>query len=260
MSIIKNLDLEYISSKINDSKRIIILEEIDSTNNYIKQLYQSDYNNEMIVIAESQTSGRGRLGRNFLSNKDSGIYMSYLIKPRLTLTDAAKITVLSCVAICVAIEKLTSVIPQIKWVNDIYINNKKVCGILTEAKTVKDKQIPEYIVIGVGINCYKQNFGIDLENIATSIEDETNKVISRNDLIAEIINNIDSYIKNDIDVIDEYIKHSFIIGKMVEIKQFDKSFMAKVLGITSDAKLLVESLSGEVLELSTGEISRVVIK
>ena len=181
---IKILDKEYIENKI--SMKVEIFDEIDSTNNYLKKLAKDKFQNNILVIANYQTNGRGRLGRTFISDKSNGIYMSLLVRPNISINDAKKITCLTAVSINNAINELTGLNSKIKWVNDIYINNKKVCGILTEAQTSIEEGIIDYVVIGIGINVYKREFDESIKNIATSLEDE-GAIISRNELIIQII-------------------------------------------------------------------------
>lgn len=262
----KQLDKTTILSKLNDTKEIIILDEITSTNTFAKEFAKENFD-EAIIIANSQTNGRGRLGRTFVSNKGTGIYISYLIRPKINLEDCKLITPLVCVAICKAIEEALlkenfKLDTKIKWVNDIYINFKKVCGILVETSTIKNNLDPEYLIIGIGLNCYEQKFPKELRNIVTTIEDESKKIISRNDLIAIIINNIDYYLNNFDQKIymQEYINRSFIIGKKVEIKQGEKSYLAKVKSILMDGSINIEKEDKTIINISTGEITRMVIK
>lgn len=258
------LNEREILQNLNNEKELIILDNTPSTNLFAKEI-ANKYEKDVVVVAEKQTAGRGRLGRTFVSNEGSGIYMSYLIKPNISLEDCKLITPLVCVATCNAIEKCLlekkiHLDTKIKWVNDIYINNKKVCGILVEAMSINNK--PNHLIIGIGINCYKQSFPIDIENIVTTIEDETNIKISRNKLISYIINNIDYYLNNlnNKEYMKEYINRSFIIGKEVEVKLSNESFLAKVLNILDDGSLLIEKENNEIINLSTGEITRLVIK
>mgnify|MGYP003310222851 CR=1 FL=1 len=118
----KILDKKYIENNI--SKKVEIFDEIDSTNNYLKNLAKDKSQNNIVVVANYQTNGRGRLGRTFISDKSNGIYMSLLVRPNISINDAKKITCLTAVSINNAINELTGLNSKIKWVNDIYINNK----------------------------------------------------------------------------------------------------------------------------------------
>ena len=244
---IKVLDEEYIKSHLTNQRNVQVLDSVDSTNTYLKKMKRNEKMEEMVVIANAQTAGRGRLGRSFTSNNASGIYMSILLEPTFSLEQAKKLTCLAAVATSSAIDQLANVETKIKWVNDIYLNSKKISGILTEAATSIEQGSLEYAIIGIGINMYHQEFNEDIRKIATSIEDETNQIISRNDLIIAIINQI-----------DKYIKKSFIIGKYVELYKNNQLFKAKVLSITKNGELQV-IINNEVQIVSSGEITRMVI-
>ena len=256
----KVLDEEYIKSHLTNQRNVQVLDSVDSTNNYLKKMKKNEKMEEMVVIANAQTAGRGRLGRSFTSNNASGIYMSILLEPTFSLEQAKKLTCLAAVATSSAIDQLANVETKIKWVNDIYLNSKKISGILTEAATSIEQGSLEYAIIGIGINMYHQEFNEDIRKIATSIEDETNQIISRNDLIIAIINQIDKYIQHMDDQIymDEYIKKSFIIGKYVELYKNNQLFKAKVLSITKNGELQV-IINNEVQIVSSGEITTMVI-
>ena len=258
------LNQKEILTNINSKIEVIVLDNTVSTNLFAKEI-TSKYDHDVVIVANKQTSGRGRLGRTFVSNESSGIYMSYLIKPDILLEDCKLITPLVCVATCKAIEKCLleenyKLDTKIKWVNDIYIKQKKVCGILVEAITYNNK--PSSLIIGIGINCYKQQFPSELENIVTTIEDETNIKLSRNKLIGYIVNNIDNYLNDFSNKIymKEYVDRSFIIGKVVEFKLFNETFLAKVLNILEDGSIQVEKDNKEVINIFSGEITRLVIK
>lgn len=254
----KILNKKYIENNI--SKKVVIFDEIDSTNNYLKNLAKDKSQNNILVVANYQTNGRGRLGRTFISDKSNGIYMSLLVRPNISINDAKKITCLTAVSINNAINELTGLNSKIKWVNDIYINNKKVCGILTEAQTSIEEGIIDYVVIGIGINVYKREFDESIRNIATSLEDE-GAIISRNDLIIKIVNNIDNYLNdftNDI-YMKEYQNSSCIVGKEVELNIRGDKFKATVLKINDEGELVVRTLDNEELTVYSGEITMLVL-
>ena len=234
---------------------IIVMDEVDSTNLELKRLAQGGANDGTVVIAEHQTSGRGRLGRSFFSPAGSGIYMSVLIKPSFEEEKAVLVTTAVSVAVCRAIERVSGKNPLIKWVNDLYLNNKKICGILTEAiRDAKSGRI-EYIVIGIGINCAETDFPDDIKNIAGSIC-EREECFSRNELIAEIIKeiNILGDFADNKDFIDEYRRRSLVIGKEIRIlgKTEEK---ATAIDIDENGGLVVKLSNGETKILSSGEIS-----
>ena len=148
------------------------LEEIDSTNRYVKQLGAAGAPEGRVVIANRQSAGRGRLGRSFFSPGEKGIYMSVLLRPEIELERAVLITSMAAVAVARAIERVSDIPAKIKWVNDIFLNRKKVCGILTESGINAETGKLEYAVLGIGVNVGSMEFPEELKGIATSVSNE----------------------------------------------------------------------------------------
>ena len=150
---------------------ITVYKTIESTNSEAKLLAVQNAEHGTIVVSEEQTKGRGRFGRDFFSPSDSGIYMSIILKPKLNMENAVLITTAAAVAICDAIEKFTNKVSRIKWVNDIFIGDRKVCGILTEAVTNFESGMMESVIVGIGINVKTKNedFPLELQDTAGSI-------------------------------------------------------------------------------------------
>ena len=231
-----------------------VLSCVDSTNSYAKEIL-ADSTEGDCIFALSQTGGRGRMGRSFFSY-EGGIYMSLILKPNLTAESSLFITTAAAVAVSRAIEKLFGKKTQIKWVNDIYIEDKKVCGILTEGVIGEGGKLSG-AVLGIGINLGAPKvFPEEISAIADSVlEVEDNfelkaKLIS---LIAsrffEIYNNPQSK-----DYMKEYRRRSYLDGKTVKFVRNGEPYTANVLGVTDDAglKILVD---GEEKILSAGEVS-----
>ena len=233
-----------------------ILNEIDSTNNYAKELAVSGIRENTVVIAEKQTCGKGRLGRTFFSPEGNGLYMSVLCRPDIDVSESPLITSYTAVAVAKAIEKLCGHGTNIKWVNDIYMNGKKICGILTEAGFDFEGGTVDYAVIGIGVNVLGKEFPDEIKNIATSVEFETGKRMSRNELAAEILNNlsgISENIKNK-DYLDEYRKRSNVIGKKITVTCGKEKFVAEAICIDDNAELVVRNENG-IRILNSGEVS-----
>ena len=224
-------------------------EEIESTNDFAKEKAKSETNN-FLVTADYQTKGRGRKGRQFVSNKNSGLYLSVAVKLDIVPEKITNVTTYTAVCTARAIEKFTCLKAEIKWVNDIYVNGKKLCGILTEG-VFKNGQI-DFIIIGIGINILKQNFPDEIKNIATSIEDECGLKLKTEDLINAILNELGDY-KMD-NYMEEYKNRSFIIGKEVTVLAPDKSYPAVAIDIDDDGHLVVDC-DGEIKVLSSGDVS-----
>ena len=268
-----------------------IFKEIDSTNTYAKKLLSQTGNlrlpdgtlteagkkyHNSIICAESQTAGRGRFGRSFISPAKTGVYLSIIYAPQGGIKDPAKITAFSAVAVCRAVKELYGIECQIKWINDIYLNGKKICGILTEGFTDFETGTIESAIIGIGINIrdnpvFEQN---NVSQIAGSIESVIQKntsvipvldtgishKITRCKLAAYIYANVLKILKEAPEtIISEYKKASFLIGKTISVHPIigdDKStYTAKAIDIDQNASLIVELPDGTTKALSSGEVS-----
>lgn len=236
---------------------ITVYKTINSTNTEAKLMIMNNAVHGTVIISEEQLSGRGRMGRDFYSPSESGIYMSIILKPNLNTNDSVLITTAAAVAVSLAIEKITGIVTKIKWVNDIYLNDKKVCGILTEAVTDMESGTINSVVVGIGLNVKTEAFPMDIENRAGSIlKTEENKSI-RNQLSAEIINNILS-ILNDISnrkFIEIYKERSMIIGERVKYCKNNQWFEGYAQDIDSNGGLIVFHDDGHKEILNSGEIT-----
>ncbi len=235
---------------------ITVLKTVDSTNNYAKKLAQNGSPQGTVVIAEEQTAGKGRLGRCFYSPDSGGIYMSVILRPKLPLDKSLLITTSTAVAVSRAIDAVAGVKTEIKWVNDIFLLGKKLCGILCEASMDMETRSLEYAVCGIGINVSQSEFPDNLSDIATSVF-LSGKKVSRSALIAQILNNI-SMLYNSIDsgdFLNEYKSRSFILGKDIYVIKGDSKTEAKAIDIDDNAMLIVEYKDGKKETLNSGEVS-----
>ena len=239
--------------KFLDDKNIEIevIPETTSTNTLIRE--RSDKGEGYAIIANSQTNGRGRQGHSFYSPKDTGIYMSVLLHPNDTDTD--KITTIAAVAACDAISRVTGLDTQIKWVNDIYINGKKVAGILTEAVFKPDNSL-DCVILGIGINAYvpKCGFPDEIRDIAGAVYEIQTKN-GKNILAAEFINRFMYYYKNSTDYVKLYRRRCFVIGKEISVISPDGTRDAVASDIDDKCRLIVQYPDGSTAKLSSGEIS-----
>ena len=242
-----------IKKILNKKINLITYDEIDSTNNDCKEQGNLGDINKL-VISDYQTNGKGRLGRTFISEKGKGIYMSLLIKPSIALSDVSKITCVVGTSISKVLEKEIDRYVDIKWVNDIYLNNKKICGILTESSIINNEI--KYIVIGIGINLYHQVFPKDI--VASSIEDETGLILDRELLVASIINQILEDIENinDKSFVEFFRKRLYLKNKFVELNIRNELFEGFILDISDDFELVVEIDKNKKL-VNSGEIIKV---
>ncbi len=249
----ENLLKNFLNEKLN----ITIFQELDSTNNYAKQLGSKGIKENTLIIAESQTKGRGRMGRSFYSPNSTGLYFSLLLFPEFSAEKSLFLTVMASVAVAETIMEYNKNDVKIKWVNDIYIDGKKACGILTEGKVNSEKNL-DYAVVGIGINLIapENDFPSDIKDIASSVFQESIAENIKEEFLAKVINKFfDMYNGNDKDYIKRYKEYSYLIGKDINIISGTITRPATVLDITDECHLLVKNENGEIEEISSGDVS-----
>lgn len=213
---------------------------------------------EAVLIANEQTNGRGRYGRDFFSPEGTGIYMSLLLKPRgCSARQAVRFTTMAAVAMCEAIEEVSDEKAQIKWVNDIFVRGRKVCGILTEGSFDMESGALDYAVLGVGVNVYLpvDGFPEELAGIAGSLFDGTRDDM-KNRLAAAFLNHFIAYYygQGQADYTLKYRERSLAMGRQVTVISGEQKRNAFVYGIDEECRLLVRYEDGETERLSYGEI------
>jgi len=227
---------------------------IDSTNTYLKSV--ADKRSEgHIVIAGEQSAGRGRLGRSFFSPPGSGVYMSILLKPTLDPDKAVYITAAAAVAVAEAIEETANKDARIKWVNDIYIDGKKICGILTEAVFDRDKM--KHAVLGVGINIRAPEGGFpdEIKDIAGSVFDSADEDAMRS-LICAFVKRFFAYYKaiDEREYLSTYRKKMLYLGERINVISPTETYAATLISVNDDFSLNVMTDNGE-KRVFSGEIS-----
>ena len=240
--------------------RLHVFESVTSTNDLAKDLTPED--SAEIVIADSQTRGRGRLGRSFSSPSGTGLYMSVCIKPDFDLNKSLFVTMAAAVAVCRAIEKTAGKRPRIKWVNDLFLEGRKICGILTEAQTSFESGQIDKLIIGIGVNCFPGSFPEDVSEIAGPISDDP-MAFSRSALATEIINELMTLLQSFTDrkFLTEYRRTCFILGKNIRICNIGdgRGILARAIDIDRDGGLVVEYMEGphmrEIMTITSGEVS-----
>ena len=229
---------------------------LTSTNDTAKELGINGAKENTVIIAKSQTAGRGRLGRSFFSPESSGIYMSILLRPTMSTEEITLITPAAAVAVHEAIKEICGTNTSIKWVNDIYKNDKKICGILCESTFQSDGF---FSVLGIGINLYspENNFPDEIKNIAGAVYETPPEYEIREKLIAKIIDNFNFYYKNltKKKFMSIYRAKSNLIGKTVSFSKEGKEINAIVLDIDDSAHLIVKTNENKTLSLFAGEVS-----
>ena len=233
--------------------------EIDSTNRYLKELAATGAPEGTVIIANRQTAGRGRLGRSFFSPEDKGIYMSILLRPELELQRSVLITSMAAVAVAGAIEAVSGTTAQIKWVNDIFVNKKKTCGILTEAGIDAQKGTLEYAVLGIGVNVGTMEFPEELKEIATSVSNECGFEVEKEVLIEEILKQLEQWYPTlwTGEFLEESKQRSILLGKeilVVDTHTEGGSYTAMAVDMDELGHLIIERNGGREI-LNSGEVS-----
>ena len=257
MSVVIILDKRILEQYLDQKLNITIFDELDSTNNYLKKIGSKGEKENQLVIALSQTCGRGRMGRSFYSPNGTGIYFSLLLHPEFSAEKSLFLTVMAAVSVAETVMNYNKNDVKIKWVNDIYIDSKKVCGILTEGAINSDKSL-DYAVVGIGINVVvpENGFPEDIKNIATSIFQGNTEENIKEKIVAEVVNRFfKMYNGVDTDFVKRYKEYSYLTGKEINIISGETTRPATVIGITDDCHLLVKNESGELEEISSGDVS-----
>ena len=257
MSAVIILDKKILEQYLNQKLNIRIFDELDSTNNYLKKLGSQGEKENQLVIALSQTGGRGRMGRSFYSPNGTGIYFSLLLHPEFSAEKSLFLTVMAAISVAETVMKYNSNDVKIKWVNDIYIDGKKVCGILTEGAINANKML-DYAVVGIGINVVapENGFPDDIKDIATAIFPGNTEENVKEKIVADVVNIFfDMYNGIGTDFVKRYKEYSYLTGKGINIISGENIRPATVIDITDDCHLLVKNEKGEIEEISSGDVS-----
>ena len=235
--------------------KIFRYEITDSTNTRARE-YAREYgiDEPAVFIADGQTQGRGRKGRNFDSARGAGLYISFLFRPQEDAGDAVFITVKAAVATLRAIKSTFGLSVGIKWVNDIFISDKKLAGILAEGEFDRDGRLA-YAVCGIGVNLLSREFPTELSDKVTTVEDNIAKKPDREAFAKALIREFFAQ-RDNAEIMDEYRRHSVILGKRVEVTRLSgESFFALAEEITDTGALVVLREGGVREELISAEVS-----
>lgn len=256
--ILSSMELESIQKTAWVGKELYYMKTTDSTNTRAKKLAEEGAGHGTLVIADEQTEGRGRRGRTWESEKDTAIYMSVLLKPEIRPENASMLTLVAALAVAGGIERETGLNCQIKWPNDIVVNGKKVCGILTEMSTQID--YINYIVIGIGINVQNESFSKEISETATSLYIESGKKQNRAAIIEAVWENFETYygvyLENEDmrGLVPEYNSKLANMKRQVRVLDPKEPFEGKAMGITPRGELIVDTWEARKL-VSSGEVS-----
>lgn len=261
VSAANNLSESQIKSLLNQNtvEHLEVLREVDSTNDYAKAIANSTNVENYCVVSEYQTKGKGRKGRSFHSPSKQGVYLSLILKPKFELEEAQMTTIIAALACVDALQSQFGLRTDIKWLNDIYMSNKKLAGILTEGEVILESHAYKYLVVGIGINIFADpQLPNDLKNIYTSLDEHVSTEINRDFFVANVLNHFYKYYnhfpENKDEIIKRYKEHCFVLGQHVLINDdSNKRYLAT--DISPKGHLIVKDETGETLTLNSGEIS-----
>lgn len=238
-------------------KKIILLDRVESTNDLAMELAEKGSPHGMVVIADSQSSGKGRLGRKWLSPSGANIYMSVILRPGIPPGDATLLTLLGSVSCALALKKLTGVDVSIKWPNDLMVYQKKLGGILLEMRSESDRIL--FAVAGIGINVNKTPSRV--RSFATSIFDETGRWHKRTPLIAGILDEISEELEalkgGSGPLLDKWRRLSSTLGKNVRVTAGKETFSGLAGDIDEKGRLIIKTRDGSLRTASSGDLTTV---
>lgn len=244
--------------------RVIVFDETDSTNNEAKRLVNSGTEGPVLIVARKQTAGRGRQGKGFYSPADTGIYMTLLLPFGAAFESSVTVTTAAAAAVAAAIERTTGIEVGIKWVNDIYVGGKKICGILAEAVNDYETGLVKEVIIGVGINVTTEMFPDDIKDSAASLGKAD---LDKNRLIAAVTAELMKIAGKigDISYLEYYRERSVVLGKRINFTENGRTFSGIAEDIDNTGGLIVATesdgscvrrvlRSGEITVRTTGEL------
>ncbi|NTW95614.1 MAG: biotin--[acetyl-CoA-carboxylase] ligase [Erysipelotrichaceae bacterium] len=234
------LDQELIRSQISPFYALVnVIASTKSTNDDLKK-NTLKYENATVLLSEKQTAGKGRNGRSFVSLDQKGIYCSILLKPTFDPNLYLKLSILSGIILCETIRQHTGLVPTLKWPNDVLIKGRKVAGILCESSFQAGKQ--SSFIIGFGLNVYLQDFPKELEDIATTLEDNCSRPLDRNTLTIEFLNRLATYYPRlkQLSLEKMAAPYELRTGTPITVHGPQTSYNALIEGIEDDGQLLIK--------------------
>lgn len=239
-------------------KNLIVLDSVNSTNDYLKKFGNEGCENGTVVAAREQTRGKGRLGRTWQSKKDDGIAFSVLLRPNVAPSEVSAITPLAGLAVCKAIREYTKLDCVIKWPNDIIIGRKKLVGILTEMSAEFDAV--EYVITGIGINVDHTSFPEEIAFKATSLLLETGRHIDKNEFLACVLEHLENeFVKNNLELtptaLSEYTDLCATVGRSVTFQRGTRRISGMAVGVSEHGELKVMMSDGTISLVNSGEVT-----
>jgi BirA family biotin operon repressor/biotin-[acetyl-CoA-carboxylase] ligase len=243
---------------------VTILDETTSTNEVALNAAKRGDKTHSLFIAETQSMGRGRLGKSWSSPPGTGLYFSMILRPALDPSDLPKITLAAGLAACRGVRKVTGMNPQIKWPNDLLLDGKKFAGILTETESMSEKNLPVVILgIGMNVNTLPEQFPSEIQNKATSLTNVSGQLFSRGELLKEIVDEIIRVIsrlekEGFTGILTEWKEHDATIGRELKwVTQDGKVISGVSLGPDKDGLLRIKDTQGVLYEVLSGDINLV---
>ena len=241
--------------------RLEVEQLVSSTNTLLRQRAEAGEPEGLALVAAAQTAGRGRRDHTFFSPPDTGLYLSFLVRPQLSAKDALLLTTCAAAAVALAIEDCAGVPAEIKWVNDVFCRGKKVCGILTEGALDLETGGLQYAIVGIGVNCNTDTAALPepARDVAVSLREAVGTAVDPNALAAAMVRRL-----HELDVqlpgalpqwLAEYAGVCVTLGQDVQILRAGETKQARAVGIGKDAELLVEYPDGTTESISSGEVS-----
>lgn len=254
---------EALSSSLKTriiGRKIIHYHETDSTNTRALQCALEGCGEGTVITADSQSKGRGREDRVWHSPHGTGIYMSVILYPKISLKALPRITLVAAVAVAEALKSSSHIRVEIKWPNDLLLNNRKICGILTELCSLGDKKNAVIVGIGINVNTPADMFPGVIADIASSIFIETKEKFPRQEIIKSVIEHFDRYyaifMEGGFDgILSVWKAYSSIVGRKIHVKQQDTSVDGTVLDVNNDGALLLQDDNGVIQTIYSGEVS-----
>lgn len=257
----EQLDKVALQAKLETrtlGQKILVYEQVESTNDIAKDQAKQDAAEGLVVIAKEQTIGRGRRGRTWFSHT-GGLYFSILLRPKLALSDVSQITLLAGITIVEVLREHYGLPAMLKWPNDVLIDGKKVCGILTELSA--DPESVQYVVVGIGINSNQstQDWPEEITNLATSIRINTGKNVSHTQLLYQILTafeaNYNCFIVQQYPVIMTAKKYSPLLGQQVQIITQDETYLATAVDLDPSGALIIADQNGKKSTIWAADVS-----
>ncbi|MBW1996996.1 MAG: biotin--[acetyl-CoA-carboxylase] ligase [Deltaproteobacteria bacterium] len=248
---------EGLDTRVFGKRDIIHLEECDSTNRIARDLARKGVPEGAIVLAEKQTRGRGRMGREWFSPPEGGIYLTMVLRPVLSPSKAPKLTLITGVALAECLRETAGVDARIKWPNDVVLGGRKLAGILTELSAEIDAV--NYVLVGAGVNVNTESFPLDLQEKATSLFIETGETFSRASLVKNFLGRFEDYYfesqgKGFEEVIKRWNEMTETLGRKVKVESGSKTYAGEALAVDADGALLLRDDGGELHRIVSGDV------